>query len=110
MIHPGNKKLTLGAGLFAAVLMVSGSAYADGAMPMAPANLLASNCFSCHGMEGRSSGITEDIYGMPAEKFTKALAGFKSGEKESTVMQRISKGYSDDEIKAMAGYFAAIKK
>jgi sulfide dehydrogenase cytochrome subunit len=34
------------------------------------------------------------------------MLAFKSGERASTVMGRIAKGYPEEEIKLMAGYFA----
>lgn len=77
--------------------------------PMAPPALLASNCFSCHGFEGNSAGIMEPITGMSAEKFTKTVLAFKTGDKPSTVMQRIAKGYKDAEIAAMGRFLATVK-
>jgi cytochrome c553 len=37
------------------------------------------------------------------------LADFKSGKRPGTVMNRLAKGYTDDEIKALAAYFAQMK-
>jgi cytochrome c553 len=35
---------------------------------------------------------------------------FKEGKRAATLMHQIAKGYSDAEIAALAGYFAAQKK
>jgi sulfide dehydrogenase cytochrome subunit len=47
------------------------------------------------------------IAGKSTEYITKVMIDFKTGAMESTVMQRIAKGFSDDEIKALAQYFSA---
>ena len=33
---------------------------------------------------------------------------FRNGEKDSTVMKRIAKGYNDRDIRLIAGYFASL--
>ena len=38
-----------------------------------------------------------------------AMQGFKSGQLPSTVMNRLAKGFSDDEIKAIAAWYGAQK-
>jgi sulfide dehydrogenase cytochrome subunit len=38
------------------------------------------------------------------------LTGFRSGATPATVMHQISKGYTDQQIQLIAGYFAAQKK
>jgi len=35
------------------------------------------------------------------------MEGFRSGQRPSTVMGRIAKGFSDEEIRAIAGWLAA---
>jgi cytochrome c553 len=37
------------------------------------------------------------------------MAAFKSGQLPSTVMSRLAKGFSDDEIKAIADWYGAQK-
>jgi len=38
-----------------------------------------------------------------------AMQAFKSGQRSSTVMDRLAKGFSDDEIKAIAAWYGAQK-
>jgi cytochrome c553 len=38
------------------------------------------------------------------------MLDFKSGRRPATLMHQLAKGYSDAEITAIAGYFAAQKK
>jgi sulfide dehydrogenase cytochrome subunit len=79
-------------------------------LPMASAAMLAGQCTGCHGDGGASLGpASPTIGGINQEYFLETMAAFKSGKRHSTVMGRIAKGYTDDEIKAMAGYFAKQK-
>ncbi len=68
--------------------------------------MLSGTCAGCHGSDGSSVAITPSIAGLSDEYFADTMQAFKSGERQSTVMGRIAKGYSDAEIAAMAGYFA----
>jgi cytochrome c553 len=38
------------------------------------------------------------------------MLDFKAGRKPATLMHQLAKGYSDEQIVAIAGYFAAQKK
>lgn len=69
---------------------------------------LAYTCVGCHGANGNSTGpATPSIAGMGQEYFVETMQEFKEGERPASIMTRIAKGYSDEEIKAMASYFAA---
>ncbi|MET0068175.1 MAG: c-type cytochrome [Candidatus Thiodiazotropha sp.] len=71
-------------------------------------SMLANTCAGCHGTDGASAGeIMPIIGGMEKEYMQLVLEEFKSGERRSTIMGRIAKGYSDSEIKAIASYLAA---
>jgi cytochrome subunit of sulfide dehydrogenase len=71
--------------------------------------VLASTCFTCHGTDGKSPGEMPSIYGVPAASLVKTLGDFKSGMRPGTVMDRHAKGYSDEDIKAIADYLSTIK-
>ncbi len=70
--------------------------------------VLALSCTSCHGTDGKSAGIIPSIYGRSAVYLETALKAFKSGARYSTVMSRHAKGYSDEELRLIAEYFAMI--
>lgn len=79
-------------------------------LPMASAAMLAGQCTGCHGDDGASRGpASPSIGGVDKEYFVETMQAFKNGKRHATVMGRIAKGYTDDEIKAMAGYFASKK-
>jgi len=70
----------------------------------------AAACANCHGTNGRAQPGMEALAGKNVDDMTKSLLDFKSGRKPATIMHQISKGYTDDELRAIAAYFAAQKK
>lgn len=76
----------------------------------ASAEALSAPCAACHGPKGSSHGpATPTIAGITQEYFIESMNQYISGDRKSTVMGRIAKGYSAEEIKIMADYFAAQK-
>jgi cytochrome c553 len=49
------------------------------------------------------------LNGRPAADIASQMAAFKSGERKGTVMDRIAKGFSDDEVRAIAAWYQAQK-
>jgi sulfide dehydrogenase cytochrome subunit len=47
------------------------------------------------------------IVGRQPAEIIAAMQAFRSGERPSTVMGRIAKGFSEDEIRAIAAWLAA---
>ncbi len=73
----------------------------------ADAAMLANSCTGCHGTDGNSLGpAAPSIAGLSPTYFEETMVGFASGEIPSTIMNRIAKGYTEDEIKAMAKHYA----
>ena len=70
---------------------------------------LAATCANCHGTNGRAQGDMKPLAGMPAEKLIAMVADYKSGNQPATVMHQIAKGYTDEQIRLIASYFAALK-
>ena len=71
------------------------------------AAILSASCEGCHGSDGESPGAIPSIAGKSADYLIEALEGFRSGERPATVMGRHVKGYSEDEIRLIAEYFAS---
>ena len=71
--------------------------------------MLSNSCAACHGTDGNSPGAIPTLHGKSADFIERALKGFRSGERESTVMGRHATGYSDEEIALIADYFAGLK-
>lgn len=77
--------------------------------PVEDVRLWAASCSACHGPHGKAEGAGLYIAGVPADKLYTALQDFRSGKRQATVMHQHAKGYSDDELKALADYFSKIK-
>jgi len=74
------------------------------------AAMLANACGGCHGTNGVSAGLSmPSLAGQSKVFFIDAMKKFKSGERPATVMGRLSKGYTDEQIVLMADFFAAQK-
>ncbi len=83
---------------------MSFAASAENSPPLA-SQALAAPCTSCHGLEGSTPTAIPSLYGKKADYLAEALQGFKTGQRESTLMNRIAKGYNDEQIKTLANYF-----
>lgn len=68
---------------------------------------LAATCANCHGTNGQARGDMKPLAGQSAEKIIAAVADYKSGAQPATIMHQIAKGYTDDQIRLVAAYFAA---
>ncbi len=71
--------------------------------------MLSVSCAGCHGTDGHSPGSIPDISDKSAEYIRTSMEEFRSGKRESTVMGRQAKGYTDEEILLIAEYFAKRK-
>jgi cytochrome c553 len=92
------------------VAVVWATALAPGAARAQDANLarnLAATCANCHGTNGQARGLMKVLAGQPADRTISAMADYKSGAQPATVMHQIAKGYTDEQIRLVAGYFAA---
>jgi cytochrome c553 len=49
------------------------------------------------------------LAGVAADKIVAQLNDFKSGAQPATIMHQIAKGYTDDQLRRIAAYFAAQK-
>jgi sulfide dehydrogenase cytochrome subunit len=71
---------------------------------------LAATCAACHGTFGKSQGAAmPNLAGQHKDYLIKQMQEFKSGERPATVMHQLAKGFSDEQIAAMAEYFSKQK-
>jgi sulfide dehydrogenase cytochrome subunit len=47
------------------------------------------------------------LVGLERGAIVKAMQDFRSGQRAGTVMDRIAKGFTDDEVQAIAAWYAA---
>ncbi len=98
------KKTMMKAGLLAG-LLAGGMTAATAQAP--DAEMLAFTCLGCHGPGGQSVGpATPTIAGMPRGAFILAMEGYRDGDLPGTVMDRHGGGYTPEEIRKMADFFA----
>jgi len=105
--------LALATGVLALGISVAVSAETSRGGPdigTANASMLADTCNACHGKDGISTGpASPSIAQMEKTAFIEAMQAFRSGETYGTIMGRIAKGYTDEEIERMASHFATRK-
>lgn len=80
---------------------------ACGALAQDTARNLAATCANCHGTNGAARGDMTPLAGVSAAWIVAVLADFKSGARPATIMHQIAKGYTDEQIRLIAGYLAA---
>lgn len=69
---------------------------------------LASECMTCHLRSGANDGIP-GIIGWPVEDFVIALHAYRKQIRPHAVMQMMAARLSDEEIAALAAYFADLE-
>jgi cytochrome c553 len=70
----------------------------------------AASCAACHGTDGRAQPGMVSLAGVPKEVTVQKMLDYKAGRvPAATIMHQLAKGYSDEQIAAIAGYFAAQK-
>lgn len=79
-----------------------------GAAPAGPSGeALAFTCAGCHGTDGSSVGPSmPSIAGMDPEVFVDAMKAYQADKRNATIMNRIARGYSDEQLKEMGWFFA----
>ncbi len=92
-----------------ALLLLAAAAPAAHAQDALLARNLAATCANCHGTNGQARGDMKPLAGLSAEKILAAVADYKSGAQPATIMHQIAKGYTDEQMRLIAGYFAAQK-
>src|SRR5262245_38691454 len=71
---------------------------------------MAATCFTCHGTDGRSvGGVPPALAGRNKGELLQAMKEFKEGKRAATIMHQHAKGYTDEQLDLIAGYFASVK-
>jgi len=70
---------------------------------------LAATCAHCHGTEGRAVAgeALVRLAGLPKDYLLTQLMAFRTGDRKATIMHQITRGYSEEQLEAVAAYFAA---
>ena len=70
---------------------------------------MAQNCYVCHGPKGQAAPPIPALARVPADVIRARMMEFKTDQRPSTVIARIAKGYSDEQIAAISDYLGALK-
>lgn len=79
------------------------------ASSLAKAQYLAATCANCHGTNGQSVGGSVSLAGYDREKFISTMKAFREGKQEATLMHQLAKGYTDEQVAALAEFFSSQK-
>jgi len=69
----------------------------------------AAACSGCHPASTRVTSPVPRLAGRDSAAIVKAMQDFRSGARTGTVMDRIAKGFTDEEIQAIAAWYATQK-
>jgi len=67
--------------------------------------LLASNCFACHGTDGRSSGGFDRLAGESVNEIVEEMREMRT--EDEGIMTVHALGYTDEQVRLLAQYFAS---
>ncbi|HEX6211662.1 MAG TPA: cytochrome C [Methylomirabilota bacterium] len=67
----------------------------------------AASCTGCHPASARVASPVPRLAGLERAAIVKALREFRAGQRPATVMDRIARGFTDDEVQAIAAWYAA---
>ncbi len=95
--------------LAAAAWLAAAGAQAQAVDPL-QARSWAASCASCHGTLGKAQPGMESLAGQSKDDLVRKMQDFKAGRRPATLMHQLAKGYTDEQIEAIAAYFAAQKK
>jgi cytochrome c553 len=70
---------------------------------------LAATCANCHGTNGVSVGEVASLAGRPKDDLVRRMQDYKKGDVPGTIMPQLAKGYTDEQIDLVAGWFSAQK-
>ncbi len=89
----------------AGLVMLAGPAQSAEGAPGGPPG--ASSCTGCHDSVKVPNSVIPRIAGRKAEDIAMRVREYRSGAWPSSVMGRIAKGFDDQQIDAIAAWFAA---
>jgi cytochrome subunit of sulfide dehydrogenase len=96
-------------GVLALLIAVPATGCAQPVTDPSPAPYIAGNCTNCHGTHGRSAGAIPSLAGLPKAHVVDRMREFRDGKRPATIMHQLAKGYTDEQIDALAEYFARQK-
>lgn len=99
------------AAIAASTLVLTGGAAFGQTAQTLHTRSLAATCANCHGTDGKAvqgTAMTQ-LAGLPRDYIVAQMQAFRDGKRPATVMHQLAKGYSNEQIDALATYFAGKK-
>lgn len=62
----------------------------------------AESCGGCHSAHGGAGSPMPSLHGLKAADITAAMLDYRSDKRQPTIMNRIAKGFTDEEIRAIS--------
>jgi sulfide dehydrogenase cytochrome subunit len=90
------------------LLLLPSGAFGEAMAADAPPG--ASSCSGCHAVSRSIDTPVKRLIGSNPADIVAAMQAYRSGQRPATVMDRIAKGFTDDEIKAIADWYGAQKE
>ena len=91
--------------------MAVAAAYLFGCLAAAAAPAVpppgAASCTGCHAASAKVETRVPRIAGRSPAEIVAAMEAFRSGQKPATVMDRIAKGFTEAEVRAIAAWLGA---
>ena len=94
----------------AALLILAGTAGPALAEDPEADRLLAAQCAQCHGTDGIAVGEMDSLAGKRFRSLYGDLLEMKEKKELDDIMHRQARGYSDDQLRRIAEYFAALPR
>jgi len=66
----------------------------------------AASCSGCHPASARVASPVPRLAGLDRAVIVRAMQDFRSGQRAGTVMDRIARGFTDEEIETIAAWLA----
>ena len=98
--------------LAAGALALSASAFATSPTPSNPPTpeMISFACAGCHGTNGGSAGnLMPSLASQSKTTIVDAMKKFQSGERTSSIMGRLAKGFTESDFEAMGDFFSKQK-
>jgi cytochrome c553 len=88
---------------------IGGASIAAAVVAFAEPPAGAAACSGCHPASARVTSPVPRLHGLDRAAIVKAMQDFRSGKRPATVMDRIAKGFTDDEVQAIAAWYASAR-
>lgn len=94
----------------AAILALAGCLASASAQCAPNGRGLAATCATCHSLPAHDASAPAPLTAMSAGSIGQALRAFREGRRAGTVMPQLMRGYTDEEIDAIAAWLAVTRR